>query len=130
MIKHALLMLALLWGPLVSADGSAYDWFGRMVEAAREQNYSGVLLYGNPAPLGFSGGAARPAGRSEYERLQRLSGAPLEQLRQGEHIFLLQPGAGQPLQNPLHSFLPGPDLRQHYDLTLGAMTALPAIMPA
>ncbi|QQD22124.1 MucB/RseB C-terminal domain-containing protein [Venatoribacter cucullus] len=120
MIKHALLMLSLLLAAQASADGSsAYDWFGRMVQAAREQNYSGVLLYGNQRHWDSLAVQHALQDGQEYERLQRLTGAPLEQLRQGEQVFFLNPAVGQPLQNPLHSFLPGPDLRDQYELTLG-----------
>lgn len=119
MIKHALLMLALLWGPFASADGSAYDWFDRMVQAAREQSYSGILVAGNQRHWDSLLVQHTLHNGAEYERLQRLTGAPLEQLRQGEQVFLLTPNNGQPLQNPLHSFLSGPDLREQYELTLG-----------
>ncbi len=123
MRSWATLLLVWLCSSQTSAEGTPRDWFERMVQAAREQNYEGVLVYGNQRHWDSMAVRHAVIDGQEYEHLQQLTGAPREQIRQGSVTDCLLDDPDrvhpQPLQNPLHSFLSGHDFSAHYVLTLG-----------
>lgn len=124
-MKHSIVTVLLVWllSNPASAEGTARDWFDRMVQAAREQNYEGVLMYGNQRQWDAMSVRHALIDGQEYEHLEQLTGAPREQLRHGERVACRhnEPSGmhPQPLQNPLHGFLSGHDFSGQYELTLG-----------
>jgi sigma-E factor negative regulatory protein RseB len=74
-----------------AADDSAVEWLVRMGEAARTQNYQGILVYRDADMLETLRLVHRHSNGQERERLVSLSGTPREILRQNEQVTCLLP---------------------------------------
>ncbi len=124
------LLLPLVWCSLhqtAAADGSPQDWLGRMSQAFRQENYQGVLIYGDSRQWetmavvhGFRDGV-------EYEKLHHLTGIPREIIRHGDHTTFIHPGEhGVPLNTslpaPLQGYKPSTDAAGYYDFRLGGVS--------
>lgn len=68
----------------VTSDGMV--WLGRVVTAAREQNYSGIFVYRNGIQTETSRITHVFDNGKEYERLEVLDGSPREVIRNNDEV--------------------------------------------
>jgi len=122
LIPGAVLVL-LCSSAAIAAEDSAVEWLQKMGEAARAQNYQGILVYRDADVLETLRLIHRSADGQERERLISLSGEPREIVRQNEQVTSL------PKQEPLtgnagHGLFPHltretvDNLSEHYELRL------------
>ncbi len=93
----------------VQAEESARGWLERMIQAFQQQNYRGVLIYGNGQEWQTLAITHGVIDGMEQEKLQHLTGLPREMVRHGHDITCIHPGDHSPrlnseLSNPLHGF--------------------------
>jgi sigma-E factor negative regulatory protein RseB len=115
---------------LFSADAQAEEgargWLERMTQAFQQQNYRGVLIYGDGQQwqtLAITHGMLDGV---EQEKLLHLTGLPREMVRHGQDIICIHPGEHSPrfnseLSNPLHGFSRVMDVEDQYHFTLGGV---------
>lgn len=122
-VRFCLTLVALCGAILAQAEGSAQQWLQDMAQAARSQNYSGILMYGDPGHWDSMAITHAIIDGVEYEHLQQLTGLPRELLRNQDGTFCLHPDTPDahhtPLKNPLRSLVPQANLDLHYDFLLG-----------
>lgn len=75
----------------VAGDLTPGDWLARMSEAARSANYQGVIVYQTQDRLETMRVVHRYKNGDEVERVQTLTGAPREILKQGNQVICLLP---------------------------------------
>lgn len=87
------LTLAAAGWSLIAAAGevSPADWLAKLSEAARSTNYQGVIVYQTQDRLETMRVVHRYKNGDEVERVQTLTGAPREILRQGNQVICLLP---------------------------------------
>lgn len=92
LLKLAGLFLLALLLPVTAQAADVHDWLERMSRAQKEQNYRGVLIYGNHQRWETLQLAHAVRQGVEYERLLHLTGAPREVIRQGHDVTCIHPG--------------------------------------
>jgi len=105
------------------AEGSARDWLDQMKRAFKDENYQGVLIYGNDRhweTLSVTHGVID--GR-EHEKLHHLTGIPREVIRDGDKTYFIHPGdngvsLNSGLPSPLQGIDSSADLSESYDFSL------------
>src|ERR1043165_1576367 len=75
----------------MAAEDSAVEWLVKMGDAARSQNYQGILVYRDADVLETLQLVHRSADGQERERLVSLSGEPREIVRQNDQVTCLLP---------------------------------------
>ncbi|MFT4046509.1 MAG: MucB/RseB C-terminal domain-containing protein [Solimonas sp.] len=90
MRSFAVIGLAAGWS-LSAAAADPSDWLARMSEAARKANYQGVIVYQTQDRLETMRVVHRYRNGDEVERVQTLTGAPREILKQGNQVICLLP---------------------------------------
>lgn len=108
----------------IQADESARGWLERMTLALQQQNYRGVLVYGEGQQwqtLDITHGVIDGV---EQEKLLHLNGQPRETVRHGQDILCIHsgehsPGLNSELSNPLHGFARVLQTADQYHFTLG-----------
>ncbi len=106
------LLLTLSFSLLVlstQAEEGARGWLERMTQAFQQQNYRGVLIYGDGQEWQTLAITHAVIDGVEQEKLQHLTGLPREMVRHGHDIVCIHPGDHSPrlnseLSNPLHGF--------------------------
>ena len=100
-----LMLIVAQAGQALPQSLDARGWLDRMSHAFKEQNYQGVLIYGNDQhweTLQITHGVMNGV---EYERLLHLTGEPREVVRKGHDITCIHPGEHvmrlESHQNPL-----------------------------
>ncbi|NKF21794.1 MucB/RseB C-terminal domain-containing protein [Solimonas marina] len=89
--RAALGLLAAGWSLAATAADPA-DWLAKMSEAARTQNYQGVIVYQTHDRLETMRVVHRYRKQDgEVERVQTLTGAPREILKKGNEVICLLP---------------------------------------
>src|ERR1041385_8007783 len=119
-------LVVLCSGAAVAAEDSAVEWLVKMGDAARSQNYQGILVYRDADVLETLQLVHRGADGQERERLVSLSGEPREIVRQNDQVTCLLPKqqqltAGNPGQHGLFPHLTRETmekLSEHYELRL------------
>ncbi len=116
---------AALFSAAAIAEDGAVEWLVRMGDAARTQNYQGVLVYRDSDMLETLSLVHRHDRGQERERLVSLSGQPREIQRQNEQVTCLLPKqqltAGNPGQHGLFPHLTRETLQKlsnHYELKM------------
>ncbi|WP_028006813.1 MucB/RseB C-terminal domain-containing protein [Solimonas flava] len=87
----AVLGLAAAGWSLAAAAADPSDWLAKMSEAARTANYQGVIVYQTQNRLETMRVVHRYKNGDEVERVQTLTGAPREILKQGNQVICLLP---------------------------------------
>ncbi|MAY15500.1 MucB/RseB C-terminal domain-containing protein [Thalassolituus alkanivorans] len=122
------LLLTLSFSLLVlstQAEEGARGWLERMTQAFQQQNYRGVLIYGDGQEWQTLAITHAVIDGVEQEKLQHLTGLPREMVRHGHDIVCIHPGDHSPrlnseLSNPLHGFSRVMDIDDgQYHFTLG-----------
>lgn len=106
------------------AEEGAQSWLERMTQAFQQQNYRGVLMYGDGQEWNSLSITHAVLDGVEQEKLQHLTGVPREIVRHGDEITCVHPGSHPPhqhseLSNPLHGFSRVMDVQDQYRFTLG-----------
>ncbi len=83
-----------LSGHAVGAQDPA-DWLGRMVEARKNESYSGTFVYSRGDEMSSMRVVHRLKNGMEQERLVALDGEPREIVRNGEYVVCIFPGNEQ-----------------------------------
>ncbi|SEQ59873.1 sigma E regulatory protein, MucB/RseB [Solimonas aquatica] len=92
MLRAPLTLAVAGWSLIAAAaDPSAADWLAKMSEAARSSNYQGVIVYQTQDRLETMRVVHRNKNGDEVERVQTLTGAPREILKQGNQVICLLP---------------------------------------
>ncbi|WP_028080743.1 MucB/RseB C-terminal domain-containing protein [Solimonas soli] len=90
MRQIAVIGLAAGWS-LSAAAADPADWLAKMSDAARTANYQGVIVYQTQDRLETMRVVHRYKNGDEVERVQTLTGAPREILKQGNQVICLLP---------------------------------------
>lgn len=124
------LLLPVLWCCVCStvfADGSPQDWLERMSRAFREQNYQGILIYGDSRQWETMAVTHGMIDGVEHEKLRHLTGVPREVIRHGQDATCIHPGEhGVPLNStlpaPLQKYGTSASVGDYYDFHLGGVS--------
>lgn len=108
------------------AEEGARGWLERMTQAFQQQNYRGVLMYGDGQQWQTLAITHAVIDGVEQEKLQHLTGLPRKMVRHGHDIVCIHPGDHSPrlnseLSNPLHGFSRVMDVDGQYHFTLGGV---------
>ncbi len=91
MRQRAVLGLVAAGWSLAGLAADPPEWLAKMSEAARVANYQGVIVYQTRERLETMRVVHRYKNGSEVERVQTLTGAPREILKQGNQVICLLP---------------------------------------
>jgi sigma-E factor negative regulatory protein RseB len=91
MRQFAVIGLAAAGWSLSATAADPAEWLSRMSEAARTANYQGVIVYQTQDRLETMRVVHRYKNGDEVERVQTLTGAPREILKQGNQVICLLP---------------------------------------
>ncbi|MAD44191.1 MAG: hypothetical protein CMI02_19175 [Oceanospirillaceae bacterium] len=120
MTRWLLLPLLVSVAALASAEGSARDWLDQMKRAFKEENYRGVLIYGNQQHWETISVVHGKINGVEHEKLRHLTGIPREIIRSGDQTTCIHPGdhsvrIASSLPSPLQGIDSNADISVSYD---------------